>query len=140
MAIQGALTASIDNSLMEHKLRRDSLLVSREALEDLEGLHHPANEALLQSFENHTGKILDAVARAISDRSNFDDRGLLHVRTKDIEWGNTTTQRRRRIVWATFINEFKGSRANDRYSEPTLRVALLLARMGIPGKSVVYAG
>jgi len=42
------------------------------------------DEMLLQSFKNHEARILNAVARAITDPSNLDERGRLYVRSKDV--------------------------------------------------------
>jgi transcriptional regulator with XRE-family HTH domain len=59
--------------------------VSREVIDDL-GRHtgNPPDKVYLQTFEEFRGTILDGVRRAIVEPENFDDRGRLHVRHKDI--------------------------------------------------------
>jgi transcriptional regulator with XRE-family HTH domain len=70
---------------VEWKGRAVTVLVSQDALEDLGGLTKEANEDVyLRIFHKHRGHILDGVARAIVDKSNFDRHGRLYVRGKDI--------------------------------------------------------
>jgi hypothetical protein len=61
-----------------------TVFVSREVLEDLDRLTNPSDEQLLQSFDKHSGCILNAVASAILDPANFDKRNRLYVRSKDV--------------------------------------------------------
>ena len=61
------------------------VFVTREVIEDL-GRHtgNPSDAVYLQTFDKFKGAILDGVRQAIADPGNFDDRGRLHVRHKDI--------------------------------------------------------
>lgn len=61
-----------------------TVFVSWEVLEDLAHLTNPSDAQLLQSFETHRGRILDAVVTAAEDPANFDRQGHLHIRGKDI--------------------------------------------------------
>ena len=62
-----------------------TVFVSREVIDDL-GRHtgHPPDSEYLRTFGEFRGSILDGVQFAIVDQANFDDRGRLHVRHKDI--------------------------------------------------------
>lgn len=62
-----------------------TVFVSREALEDADRLSgQVTDEQLLAAFENHAGRILDAVAQAFHDPARYDRSGRLHVRTLDL--------------------------------------------------------
>lgn len=65
-----------------------TVFVSNEVLEDLERLTNPSDEQLLRSFDRHSGRILDAVVRAIAEPGNLDERGRLRIRSKDL-WTKT---------------------------------------------------
>lgn len=61
------------------------VFVAREVIEDLGRLAGTEPESVyLQTFEKFRGEILAGVARAIVDPENFDKRGRLFVRDKDI--------------------------------------------------------
>lgn len=66
---------------VEHKGRLFTVFVSRELLEDLEGLTHANKTQLFEAFEKHEGLILDEVARKASDPSNFDPQGKMHLQS-----------------------------------------------------------
>lgn len=62
-----------------------TVFVSREALEDVDRLTgQVTDEQLLAAFENHSGRILDAVAQVQHDPTRYDRNGRLHVRTLDL--------------------------------------------------------
>ena len=60
-----------------------TVFVHYDALEDLGRLTNPTNEQLLQCFNSHQARVLDVVAKVITNQVNFDERGFLHVRGKD---------------------------------------------------------
>jgi transcriptional regulator with XRE-family HTH domain len=63
-----------------------SVFVSREALDDLGRLtDKPELDEYLAVFEKFHGAILEGMKKAIADPANFDRRGHLHVRSRDIE-------------------------------------------------------
>jgi len=63
-----------------------TVFVSYEVIDDLDGHRGPTpDEAYLKTFDRHRGEILDAVTLAITDPENFDPRGRLYVRQKDLD-------------------------------------------------------
>ncbi len=75
---------------VEWKGQEVLVFVTRGVIEDL-GEHH-ANQpdaVYVQTFAQYRGMILDGVARAIVNPENFDDRGRLYIRHKDISKFNT---------------------------------------------------
>jgi transcriptional regulator with XRE-family HTH domain len=70
---------------VEWQGREVRVFVTREVIDDL-GRHtgNPPEGVYLKTFADYKGTILDGVRRAIVDVANFDDRGNLHVRHKDI--------------------------------------------------------
>ena len=69
---------------IEWKGRLVTVFVSTEVLEDLGRLTNPTNEQLLQSFDTHSGRILDAIVVAIESDANFDRHRRLHIRSQDV--------------------------------------------------------
>jgi ribosomal protein S24E len=66
------------------------VLVTRDVIEDLaRHLGAQPDAVYVQTFEEYRGMILDGVARAIVDPANFDKKGLLYIRHKDIEKFNS---------------------------------------------------
>lgn len=68
---------------IEWQGRLVTVFVSTEVLEDLERLTNPTNEQLLQSFDAHVDRILDAARVASKNDTNFDGQRRLHLRSKD---------------------------------------------------------
>ncbi len=82
---------------VEYNGKAIMVLVAREVLDDFDRLTGgPTEDVYLQTFERHRGKILDAVAFAILEPSNFDKHGRLCIQQKDIDavtgsWLRVTT-------------------------------------------------
>ena len=70
---------------VEWKGKNVTVFISYEALEDLGEFTATSDDEILRSFDKNKVRILGAVARLITDESNFDKRGRLYVRTKDFE-------------------------------------------------------
>jgi transcriptional regulator with XRE-family HTH domain len=61
------------------------VFVAREVLDDLGRFREQqVDEVYLQVFDQFKAEILDGVARAAGNRANYDPRGRLHLRGKDI--------------------------------------------------------
>jgi len=71
---------------VEWEGREVMVFVSRDVIDDL-GQHTgtPPESVYLQTFDQYQGEILDGVAQAITDPSNFDDRQRLRIQHKDIK-------------------------------------------------------
>ncbi len=82
---------------VEHNGKAVTVLIISLVLDDLGGLNgNEKEEVYLKTFEEHRGTILDAVALAILEPSNFDNYGKLRIRQKDINavtgsWFKVTT-------------------------------------------------
>lgn len=62
-----------------------TVFVAREVLDDLgRMLEQQPDEVYLRVFEQFRAEILDGVAHAAANPANFDQRGRLHLRGKDI--------------------------------------------------------